>query len=83
MTNAINGIVMKTYTVQSTPSKDDIPKTEDMKVAGKKTMVKAAIIFIDVPSAFASRAMVVLVAASCCVTRLKPYSNEHVQYLVM
>lgn len=47
--------------------------TEDKNVPGKKSVVRAAIVFIAVPSALASRAMVVLVVASCCVTRLKTY----------
>jgi hypothetical protein len=49
-------------------------KTEDRNVPGRNTIVKAAMIFIEVPSSRASRAMVVLVAASCCVTRLKTYA---------
>lgn len=48
----------------------DMLNTEDRNVPGRKTMVSAAIIFIAAPSALASRAMVVLVVASCCVTRL-------------
>lgn len=43
----------------------DIPKTEDKKVPGKKTIVSAAMTFIELPSALASRAIVALVAASC------------------
>ena len=47
--------------------------TEDKNVPGKKSVVSAAIFFIAVPSALASRAMVVLVVASCCVTKLKTF----------
>lgn len=73
ITRNVIGIVMATYNHHLVLSKDDIPKTDDKNVPGRKTIVKAAMIFMDVPSAFASRAMEVLVVASCCVTRLKTF----------
>jgi hypothetical protein len=45
-------------------------------------MVKAAMIFMEVPSSRASRAMVVLVAASCCVTRLNTYAALVVTFAI-
>jgi hypothetical protein len=71
----VKGRASATYSHHFAPSSIDMLKTEDKNVPGKKSVVRAAIVFIAVPSALASLAMVVLVVASCCVTRLKTCRN--------
>ena len=62
----VRGKVSATYNHRRlSSSMIDIPNTENMKVPGKKTTVKAAMTFMVLPLAMASRAMVALVAVSC------------------
>lgn len=51
--------------------KKAMPKKLETAVAGRKTMVSAAMTFMAELSLRAARAMDVLVSLSCCVTRLK------------
>lgn len=74
-TVAVRGRVIATYTHHGTPSADFMPKTEERYVPGRKTIVKAAMVFIDELSALVSLAIKVVVALSCCVTRLKTYTK--------
>ena len=51
--------------------KNTMPKKPETAVAGRKTMVNAAMIFIAELSALVARAMEVFVSLSCWVTKLK------------
>ena len=54
-------------------SKKTMPKKLETAVAGRQTMVKAAMIFIAELSALVARAIEVFVSLSCWVTKLKTY----------
>ena len=53
------------------PLKNAIPKKLETAVAGRKIIVKAAIVFIAALSFLVSRAIAILVSLSCWVTKLK------------
>jgi hypothetical protein len=72
-TTIVNGNASATQSCHCAFSNAAMLKTDDKDVPGKKITVKAAVIFIEISSAFTSRVMVVLVAASFCVARLKIY----------
>ena len=55
------------------PLKNAMPKKLETAVAGRKIIVKAAIVFIAALSFLVSRAIAMLVSLSCWVTKLKTY----------
>ena len=77
-TTTVKGKVTTTYTHHEIPAAAGMPNTDDIKVPGKKIIVMAAIVFIDELSAFVSRAITVVVALSCWVTRLKTYNFRQI-----
>jgi hypothetical protein len=70
MTVNVKGSVIATYTHQGIPRTKSKLKTDDIKVPGRKSIVKAAMVFMDELSLLVSRAMSVVVALSCWVTKL-------------
>lgn len=55
------------------PLKNAMPKKPETAVAGRKIIVKAAMVFIAALSFLVSRAIAMLVSLSCWVTKLKTY----------
>jgi hypothetical protein len=64
-TTTVKGSVMATYNHHWASPTNLRPKTDDIKVPGRNTIVSAAMVFIDELSALVSRAIRVVVALSC------------------